>query len=164
MIAILKNKKGMTITEVIMALAILGIIAIPLLAVFSNSIFLTHLTKSQMEINAVMQIVKGEVVQSVKNGRQLPDFEHPEDGTKKINICPSSSPADTLYDTTGNETKFLKIDGGNLQDKYKYKVVYEAKGENTEVSNTVELLIKLYSDGGKYLNELKINVLYEISG
>ena len=62
----LRNKKGMTLTEVIIALAVLGIISVPLIAVFSNSVFITRLTKNQLEINAVIQIVKVEVTQAVK--------------------------------------------------------------------------------------------------
>lgn len=155
----------MTLTEVIIALAILGIISVPLIAVFSNSVFITQLTKRQMEINAVMQIAKVEVAYAVKNPSSIPDFDDPGDVTKQVDINPKTSP---LYDTKGNETtSYLRIEKSNLADRYKYRVKYlDMGGASPDYSkpapepNTVELLIKLYSSEGKFLRELKADINY----
>lgn len=158
MIRIIKNNKGMTITEVILALAILGIVSIPLIAVFSNSIFLTQLTKRKMEINAVMQIAKGDVTQSVKNGSKLPDFIDPIDDSKKVNLKLNLDSA--LLDPIYNDpTKYFKMQGDHdLLNAYKYKVKYVSK--DTVAPNIVELIIKLYSSDGKFLSELKTDIQY----
>lgn len=162
---ILKNIKGMTLTEVIIALAVLGIISVPLIAVFSNSVFVTQLTKNQLEINAIMQIVKVEVTHAVKNGSTIKDFDDPDDVLKVVDISPKGVDSESLYSAPGNETKFLQINNSNLNDKYKYKVKYINKSEDSldtlqPEPNTVELLIKLYSGNGKHLKDLKTDINY----
>lgn len=162
---ILKNIKGMTLTEVIIALAVLGIISVPLIAVFSNSVLITQLTRNQLEVNAVVQIVKVEVTQAVKNGSLIKDFEEPSDISKAIDISPRSVGAESLYLEPGNETKFLHIDNSNLTGRYKYKVRYMDKAGATldtlqPEPDTVELLIMLYSAGEKHLKDLKVDIHY----
>lgn len=162
---ILKNIKGMTLTEVIIALAVLGIISVPLIAVFSNSVLITQLTRNQLEVNAVVQIVKVEVTQAVKNGSLIKDAEEPGDISKAIDISPRSVGAESLYLEPGNETKFLHIDNSNLTGRYKYKVRYMAKaGAELDTlqpePDTVELLIMLYSAGEKHLKDLKVDIHY----
>lgn len=159
MLKFLRNNKGMTITEIITALAVLGIISIPLMAVFSNSVLLTKMTGNQLEINAVMQIAKAQVVHSVKNNVELRDFSDP-DGDK-IHLNPSGPEPDAIYDHAGNETaEFLQLDGPGLDSssaliqKYKYKVRYEAM----EAPDIVRLTIKLYTAQEKLLSELKIEI------
>jgi len=155
MLKLLKNNKGMTITEIITALAVLGIISIPLMAVFSNSVLLTKMTGNQLEINAVMQIAKADVVQSVKNGVGLCDFSDPHNASKEIYLNPSRPTPDVIYAHAGNETAaFLKLGSGNLTEKYKYKVKYEDMG----APDIVHLTIKLYTAQEKFLSELKIEV------
>lgn len=159
----LRNKKGMTLTEVIIALAVFGIISVPLIAVFSNSVFITRLTKNQLEINAVIQIVKVEVTQAVKNGNSIKTFEDPDD---KVEISPKVPAAAPLYSASGNETTFLLIDESNLNGRYKYKVKYISKWEDSPdilepEPYTVELMIELYSDSGKLLKELKADIQYD---
>ncbi|OPX43025.1 hypothetical protein CLHUN_31690 [Ruminiclostridium hungatei] len=152
MFKLLKNNKGMTITEIITALAVLGIISIPLMAVFSNSVLLTKMTGNQLEINAVMQIAKADVVQSVKNDVRLCDFSDPD---KEIYLNPSRPTPDAIYAHVGNETAaFLELGTGNLTEKYKYKVRYEDMG----APDIVRLTIKLYTAQEKFLSELKIEV------
>jgi len=157
MIKILKSKKGMTLIEVILALAILGIISIPLIAVFSNSIFITQLTKRQIEINAVIQIAKGEVTQSVKHDAPLNDFDYPEVSANDISLSPTHIPASpSPYSPADNKTKFLRlqVDNQNLfYNTYKYKVKYVSLHENI-----VELIIELYHSNGKFLSEIKTDI------
>lgn len=160
MFKFLKNNKGMTITEIITALAVLGIISIPLMAVFSNSVMLTKMTGNQLEINAVMQIAKAQVVHSVKNDVGLRDFSDPE-SDHKIYLNPSDPDPDAIYDHAGNETvAFLQLEGPGLdsssalKQKYKYKVRYEAM----ESPDIVRLTIKLYTAQEKFLSELKIEI------
>lgn len=162
MLRVLKNNKGMTLTEVITALAILGIISIPLIAVFSNSVLITHMTKKQMEINAVMQIVKREVAESVKNGVELLEFENPDE---KVNLSPAASEDPGPYSPVDGRTEFLKIQSGNLTESYKYRVKYIDKGDGTvDISKpepgTVVLAIELYTSDGKKVSDLKTDILY----
>ncbi len=155
MLKLLRNNKGMTITEIITALAILGIISIPLVAVFSNSVFIINMTGNQLEINAAMQVAKASVVQAVKNSDELCDFS---DDSKKIKLNPSKTPRSAIYDSPGSETaEFIKLEGpgltgGTLADKYKYKV----KFESFPAPDIVRLTIKLYTVKEKYLSELMI--------
>ena len=156
---ILRNRKGSTVTEVLMALAVLGIISIPLIAVFSNSIFMTRLTKEQMEVNSVMQIIKNEVVQSVKNSRNLTDVDD-----SPVNLSPIASPRDSVYDPSINQTNYLKIENGNLQDRYVYKVFNKGINatESGNIANSVKLQIKIYTSNYKFIKELIIDVSYDL--
>lgn len=161
MIKMLKNNKGMTLTEVVVAIAIFGILSVPLLAIFSNSILITELTKRQMEISSVMQIVSGEVSNSVRNNVSITYYSSLTPSA--ITLSPIASPTPTIYGAIGNETNYLRISGGNLAGEYKYTVTYVGKGTSTSVSNTVDLLIKLFTSEGRMLRELRTTVGYDIS-
>ena len=165
---ILKNSKGSTVTESIMALAVLGIISIPIMSVFSNSVFLEKMTATQLEVNAVIQVARGEVTRSVKDDYRLKHFDNP---TQFTAIDPTAEPRDSLYSVSGNETAYLKLRSGNLTDKYKYKVRYIKMGKEdygpidpseiqTIEPKTVELAIELYTAQGKPVKKLKTSISY----
>jgi len=168
MLKILKNSKGSTVTESIMALAVLGIISVPIMSIFSNSVFLEKMTADQLEVNAVFQVARGEVVRSVKDDYRLQHFENPLQFTS---IDPTAEPRDNLYSASGNETAYLKLRSGNLTEKYKYKVKYIRMGKedygpiaSSEIQTiepkTVELVIELYTSEGKLLKKLKTSISY----
>ncbi|MEN6316747.1 MAG: type II secretion system protein [Clostridiaceae bacterium] len=65
---LLKSNKGMTLIETIISLAVLGIVSVPLMAVFTNTAVIVKKTDERLEINAVTRIIKENVINSVKYG------------------------------------------------------------------------------------------------
>lgn len=63
-----KSTKGTTLLETILALAVLGIISVPLLTVFTNAAVIVKKTNDRLEINAITRIIKENVTNSVKYG------------------------------------------------------------------------------------------------
>lgn len=70
---IFKSNKGMNILEVILALAVLSIIAVPLMTTFGNSIKLTKHVDKQIDINAYSRLAIERVKEALANGTPLPD-------------------------------------------------------------------------------------------
>lgn len=66
MLRFFKRIKGTTLIDVIVSMTILGIITVPLLTVFSDTIALNKKGNDQIDINAVARVVKENVVDDVK--------------------------------------------------------------------------------------------------
>ncbi|MCX7842446.1 MAG: type II secretion system GspH family protein [Clostridia bacterium] len=60
------NQKGITISEVIVALAVLGIVSIPISYLFINSMNTNKMSGEQVLLNAIIRTVKENVSNSVK--------------------------------------------------------------------------------------------------
>ncbi|HOM01410.1 MAG TPA: prepilin-type N-terminal cleavage/methylation domain-containing protein [Acetivibrio sp.] len=61
----LKNNKGMTLVEVVIALALLGILVVPITVGFMNSLMVSKLIEQQTEVNAVSEVVKDHVSEAL---------------------------------------------------------------------------------------------------
>lgn len=57
----LNNNKGMTLVEVVVALALLGILVVPITIGFMNTIRIAKLIERQTEVNAVSEVVKDQI-------------------------------------------------------------------------------------------------------
>lgn len=131
------NKKGTTLMEVILSLAVLGIISVPLFATFLSSAAIIKKTGEQLEINAATKIIKENVVASVKygGGNTITSYETDEFGNE-IEVV--------LKDCT--EAKNLKVvdSMGKIYDKYKFDVKREKDyGEILNYPDTCEYLVTL---------------------
>lgn len=63
----IQNKKGMTLVEVIVAMAVLGILSAPISMLFLTSMWTSKASRDQLELNAISMLVKENVVTSVKS-------------------------------------------------------------------------------------------------
>lgn len=61
------NKKGFSIVELIVSMAILVIVTVPIMASFSSIAAINLRTKNQQDVDAVMRVIKEEVVDHVKD-------------------------------------------------------------------------------------------------
>ncbi len=61
-----RSKKGMTVIEVLVSMAVFGIISVPLMGIFLDSMVATKLAQDKIETNALVSIVKDTVTKNVK--------------------------------------------------------------------------------------------------
>lgn len=61
-----RSKRGMTVIEVLVAMAVFGVISVPLMGVFLDSMVATKLAQDKIETNALVCIVKDAVTKNVK--------------------------------------------------------------------------------------------------
>lgn len=157
-----KSKKGMTLIEVITSLAVLGIISVPLMMSFTNTIMVVKLTQKQTEINAVTRIVKNNVTDAVKYGIKLikygavPRADGTMDPADEIQLRGPSSVFTAAVDTTPD----LKIDGKDgISDYSAYKFsVKDLKTADSDYPNTYEYVITLKKANGDVIQKVRIAV------
>ncbi|GAE88025.1 type II secretion system protein [Acetivibrio straminisolvens] len=61
----LNNNKGMTLIEVVVAIALLGILIVPITIGFMNALRVSKLIERQTELNAVSEVVKDQVAEAL---------------------------------------------------------------------------------------------------
>jgi prepilin-type N-terminal cleavage/methylation domain-containing protein len=66
-----KSRKGFSLVEMILSIALLAMVTIPVTAGFASISAINMKTKKQIEINSVARIVQQVVIESVKNGKGL---------------------------------------------------------------------------------------------
>lgn len=137
-----KSKKGMTLLETILALAVLGIVAAPLLTVFTNAAVIVKKTNDRLEINAITRIIKENVTSSVKygEGHEIYSYDDTEDIVLKTAI-------------NGNG-KGLQIKGTNDEINPRYKFDAERIVDFGDLSYSTSAAITL-ADTCEYLITLK---------
>lgn len=138
MIKLLGSNKGLTIVELILSITILAIITVPVMACFVNITAINLHAKHQLEIDAVMGVIRTEVVDAVKNNLDVVT----ESGTSKIN--------------TGSHLTDVKINGGTGFDNYRYDVVgVEELTEGSYIKNVVECNINVKKKKGSTYNTVQ---------
>lgn len=68
MLRFVRSKKGVSILEVIVGIAVIGVISVPITMMYVNSLKTSRMTMSEMEDNAVVWIVKENIKEAVKTG------------------------------------------------------------------------------------------------
>lgn len=147
-----KSKKGMTLIETIIAMAVLAIVSVPLMAVFTNAAVIVKKTNDRLEINAVTRIIKENVINSVKygggntiksseTGLEI-DLQSVEDGTN-LEIKGSKGDINTKYIFDAERT----VDFDNLS--------YSASSSQ-KLADTCEYLITLKTMDGDAVQRLRI--------
>lgn len=156
------NKKGMTLIEMLVSLAVLAIVTVPLLMSFTNTIMLAQLTKKQTETNIVTRIVKDNVTEAVKNYVKLTKYG----STDEIQL---RGPSGVFEGITSGITDDLKVVGKDgteyteykftVQDVTAYKIVGTDKVvADTSFPNTYQFLIALKKASGEVIQKIKIEV------
>ena len=149
---VIRSKKGMTLLETILALAVLGIVAAPLLMVFTNAAAIAKKTQDRLEINAVTRIIKANVTNSVKYGVGHTIFS--EETGSDI----------TLKDAVDGKDLQIKDAMDKVHSKYKFDaertadygtIAYSSTATAT-LADTCEYLITLKTADGEVVQKLKI--------
>lgn len=157
----------MSFLEVLIALAILGLLSVPIMMMFMNAQIYAKKVDRQTEINAVTRTVMQIVSDGLKAeglGAQLfaPDSTDPidvnGDGTENDGfrtIIKYAHNSGSLY-----TTPLLKIDRSGINEKYVYKITYNpAKYYDANYEGVYSVLVTIIEkESGKVANELKMSV------
>jgi prepilin-type N-terminal cleavage/methylation domain-containing protein len=92
---ILRNKKGMTLIEVIISISVLAIFLVPITVGFQNALLISKLSENQLEINNVSRLIREEVVYSMLNNTPL--FRYNPADTSVNNFVGRETNQDQIY-------------------------------------------------------------------
>lgn len=148
---ILKCKKGTSLVEVIVALAILGIISTVATMSFVSSMQTSNKSKEQIELNAVIDTITENVTNAVK----CPDSSILGNPGKKLVISGGAS-----YSLTTNCGALQVMDGsGNFNNSYQFDIE-QAFGEPTSITQDTVLkyLITLKKQDGTELRKFRLEI------
>ncbi len=127
----LLSRKGMTLVEIIMALAVFGIVSVPIVTLFMNSSLTLKATQKQMEINAASRQAKEAVVDWVKSESSVPTT--------------TSGTINAKYEYDAELTTQAAITtnaiGVNFPNTYQYKIIIKSSGSSESAVNVFSVLI-----------------------
>lgn len=158
-----KSNKGMTLIETIISLAVLGIVSVPLMAVFTNAAVIVKKTDERLEINAVTRIIKENVINSVKyggSGNAINTFDH----TGLIDLQ-SGPDADEDGDFEAAENLEIKDSKNSVNKKYifdaertmNFDTLTNPEDPSRTLADTCEYLITIKAkDTGDTIQRLRI--------
>ncbi len=161
---LLKNKKGMSFLEVLIALAILGLLSVPIMMMFMNAQIYAKKVDKQTEINAVTRTI----MQLVSDGLKTNDQLFGPDSSDPIDVDGDDTTSDGFrtiikhaHDNGSTyTTPELKIDGSGINEKYVYKIAYDpAKYYDANYEGVYNILVTIIEkESGKVVNKLKMSV------
>jgi len=169
MMRMLKNKKGMTLFEVVVSITMLGVIVVPLMMLFSSSVLLANKNRDKVDLNYIAEIIVEEVRTSVKSGGTslLPEYNSyvasENDYSEYIDL--RSLVQQSENDGTHEITDEIGIVGpsGNIEQfrAFSYKVGYEhSTCYDARYPETYEFIINIYHEG-RNVKKLKIPIWAE---
>lgn len=126
---ILKSKKGVTLIELIISLAIFGMLVVPLAGVFTNSMSVVKNTEKQIKINGMMRVIESELITKVTLSKDYNDI-----------------PTQAIPD----------LNSKGVYNGYLYNAVRQA--DETGFSNTYVYLVTLTTDDGKPVQQMNLRV------
>ncbi len=162
---LLKNSRGMSLVEVMIAITVLALLAVPLMISFMNTQVIARKVDKQTEISAITRTVKQIVSDGLIDNQPMIDV----DDTVLVDINGDSNP-DTFQDfvsyavtqaapVTSNELQIMET--GRLNSKYKYKITCGSGADyyDPAISGVYNVVITIMEkDSGKIANKLKIAV------
>lgn len=163
---LLKSEKGMSLLEVIIAVAILGVLAIPIMTTFLNTQIYAKKVDRQTEVNAITRTVKQIVLDGMlskdimidKDGNPVNQFDsdilHPDTFVSLIQYSKDNGEA---------ETPFLQFTDGwppVENTKYTYKIRYKHSDfYNPDYLEVYNFEITIYDKGSsQVVNKIKIAI------
>lgn len=164
----------MSLLEVMIALAVLGLLSVPIMTAFMNTQIYAKKVDKQTEISAITRTVKQIVSDGILNGvDELTQFNG-----APVNIfggAPNDKFIDFLNyaksDTSGVDiqTPFLQIKDSDLSvnSKYKYKIIYNHNSteyyDGTQYPNVYNFKIEIYdAKNDQLLNKIKVAVKFDV--
>lgn len=167
-----KSKSGMSLLEVMIALALLGVLTVPIMTAFMNTQLYAKKVDKQTDINAITRTVKQIVIDGMLSNDSLLDINgDPVDTLDQIGTPDKFKDIIVNGKDTGNPitTPFLKIDqivNGSIEksEKYKYKIEYlHNECYDRTYPKVYHVVIKICNyDNDNLLNEIKVAVMLDI--
>ncbi len=144
---LISGKKGMTLIEVLVSIAILGIISVPLLAMFTNSTLMVRQNEKQIKVSALTRTIKENVTKALKEGNKLTTYDG---GNYDI----------ASLSTVNSESDFIGITGssGSMTKDYKYKITFLGRPDATNAASTKEYKIKIYNSSDKLIQSIVVDI------
>lgn len=159
MLKLISRKKGMTLVEVLISIAILGIISVPLLAMFTNSALMIRQNEKQIKVSALVRTIKENVSTALKGSGNLPEYGgvNYDSSAKSYNAFNIAIPS-----TINSVSDFIGITGSDgstqkLRD-YKYKITYLGYPDEVNATNTKEYKIKIYNSSDKLIQSIVVDI------
>lgn len=148
---LLGNRKGTSLVEVIVAMTILGIISMVTTMVFVNSMSTSNSSKEQIEINAVIGTIEGNITAAVKR---------PDADILGNTGTPLRNAVGTGYDLPAGYGDLIVMDGsGDINPVYKFDVSRDA-GEPSSISGYALLnyTVRLKKADGTPIRTFKLEI------
>ncbi|MDQ2085838.1 prepilin-type N-terminal cleavage/methylation domain-containing protein [Herbivorax sp. ANBcel31] len=145
---LLKNKIGMTLIEVILALSILAVVVVPLSVGFMNSLKIRESSDRQIDINEVSRIIK-EQVTNVIRGDDHAVRERVDDPTE------TGSDFDDRNIYGYEKLEIYESDNENIEDYYFDVELIE---DDVEGLGIVEVEINIYNNSEELKNTFRLLV------
>lgn len=114
----LKDKKGMTLIEVILALSLLAIFTIPLSVGFMNTLIISRMVEKENHVNAVTSIIKERVQDALRNVEMELVYVDGSDETLKDFLLSGVGGSDTI------ESSAIKVNYPNDDENNDYVFFY----------------------------------------
>lgn len=125
MIRLLNNEKGMTLIEVVVSLALLGILILPITVGFMNTLKVTKLIEQQTEVNAVSEVVKDQVAEALIQDNYPLALLEPTPAETEWLIRPVVIAAKSTPDEEKKSPNLAVVySSGEKNEKYFYTVSY----------------------------------------
>lgn len=154
----------MSLVEVMIALAVLGLLVVPIMMAFMNTQIYARKIDKQNEVNAVTRTVIQIVNDNFKNAVLIADIEG-----HAVDLDGDESTPETFLDiikaAKKDSSKKVTVDNlpiiesGTLSKKYKYSITYDVKYDNSAYPGVYNFLITVMDyNSGRTENKLKIAV------
>ncbi|OPZ92281.1 MAG: hypothetical protein BWY74_01659 [Firmicutes bacterium ADurb.Bin419] len=161
---LLRNNKGMTLTEVMIALAVLGLLITPIMMSFMNTQIYARKIDKQNEVNAITRTIMQNVSKSLKEDYAIEDING-----NIIDVDEDTLPDDRfssiIIKAKSESSKRVTVDdlpvyeNGIPNSKFKYSITYDENYDNSEYFGVYNFLITVRDyNSGRIENELKIAV------
>ena len=151
----LRSKKGMTLVEMIVAMSIFAIISVPMLTTVSLMFKVMAKKKVSIEDNAVIRIVKENVVDAIKDGSAKSIASY-----KDRNADAVIDDNDNVYWKAGNpgswnmpeDAKINRVENlkvvdkdGKVYEMYKFNIEYESSYSDSKFPNVRKFKIEIFT-------------------
>ncbi|ABN52332.1 MAG TPA: prepilin-type cleavage/methylation domain-containing protein [Hungateiclostridium thermocellum] len=158
----LNNNQGMTLVEVVVALALLGILVVPITIGFMNTIRIAKLIERQTEVNAVSEVVKDQVAEAlIQQNYPLTLLESAPTGTEWY-LRPFIADAKSTPNVEKKSPNLAVVySSGAKNEKYFYTVSYKHEScYDPEYPYTYHVIVNILTKNNKgeieTLNTFKI--------
>ncbi|NMB34474.1 MAG: hypothetical protein GX992_09675 [Clostridium sp.] len=168
MFDILKNKRGMTLYEVVISIGVFAVIAVPLVMLFNNSVIMANKNKAKIDLNSATAIIVEEVKEAVKDRSNLPKYSSYNPVSNNYTgyeVSLTTLLGDAISGADGSHTfitEKLGLMGPNGPEELHRSISYTVKYDHEnyydpKYPDTYNFLITVF-EGDKNIKNLKIAV------
>ncbi|HHV29479.1 type II secretion system protein [Acetivibrio mesophilus] len=158
----LNNNKGMTLMELVIALALLGILVVPITMGFMSTLRVSKLIEQQTKVNAVSEVVKDQVSEALLQENYPLMLLEPTPTETEWFIRPFITGAKSTPDVEKSSPNLAVVySSGARNEEYFYTVSYmHSSCYDSEYPYTYHVIVKILAKNAKgnieTLNTFKI--------